>query len=97
MNKKNYNCVLKTAFPFFKNLFGNLGWRIKHDNVSIHTARSVKLLIQKEKVKVLEWPPYFPDLNIIDNVWWGWLARKVYEVGKINSTKEELITGIKLA
>lgn len=96
MNAKDYNCVLKTAFPFFRNLFGNLEWHFQHDNAPIHTAHTVKSWIREEKVKVLEWPPYSPDLNIIENVW-GWLARKVYEGGKQYSTKEELITGIKLA
>ncbi|CAD7001568.1 unnamed protein product [Ceratitis capitata] len=96
MNAKDYNCVLKTAFPFFRNLFGNLEWHFQRDNAPIHTAHTVKSWIREEKVKVLEWPPYSPDLNIIENVW-GWLARKVYEGGKQYSTKEELITGIKLA
>jgi len=96
MNAKDYNCVLKTAFPYFKNVFGNLEWHFQHDNAPSDTARSVKISIQSENLKVLEWPPYSPDLNIIENVW-GWLAGKVYEGGKQYATKEELITGIKFA
>ncbi|KAL7723171.1 hypothetical protein ACLKA6_014928 [Drosophila palustris] len=78
MNAQNYNEVLKTAFPHFQNVFHNLQWHFQHDNAPIHTARSVKSWIQDQKVDLLDWPPYSPDLNIIENVW-GWLARKVYE------------------
>ncbi|KAL7725358.1 hypothetical protein ACLKA6_009775 [Drosophila palustris] len=81
MNAQNYNEVLKTAFPHFQNVFHNLQWHFQHDNAPIHTARSVKSWIQDQKVDLLDWPPYSPDLNIIENVW-GWLARKVYESGK---------------
>ncbi|KAL7723069.1 hypothetical protein ACLKA6_010395 [Drosophila palustris] len=96
MNAQNYNEVLKTAFPHFQNVFHNLQWHFQHDNAPIHTARSVKSWIQDQKVDLLDWPPYSPDLNIIENVW-GWLARKVYESGKQYSNKTELIEGIKHA
>ncbi|KAL7727430.1 hypothetical protein ACLKA6_017554 [Drosophila palustris] len=92
MNAQHYNEVLKTAFPHFQNVFHNL----QHDNAPIHTARSVKSWIQDQNVDLLDWPPYSPDLNIIENVW-GWLARKVYESGKQYSNKTELIEGIKHA
>ncbi|KAM8708599.1 hypothetical protein ACLKA7_015552 [Drosophila subpalustris] len=96
MNAQNYNEVLKTAFPHFQNVFHNLHWHFQHDNAPIHTARSVKSWIQDQKVDLLDWPPYSPDLNIIENVW-GWLAGKVYESGKQYSNKTELIEGIKHA
>ncbi|KRF98923.1 uncharacterized protein Dwil_GK27746, partial [Drosophila willistoni] len=90
MNAQDYNTVLKTAFPYFQNVFQNLQWTFQHDNAPIHTARSVKSWIQGQKVDLMEWPPYSPDLNIIENVW-GWLVRKVYESGKQYTTKTELI------
>lgn len=96
MNANSYNDVLKTAFPHFQNLFGDLPWHFQHDNAPIHTARVVKSWIERQNVNVLHWPPYSPDLNIIENVW-GWLSRKVYESGKQYSTKPELIEGIKRA
>lgn len=96
MNAQDYNKVLKTAFPHFQNIFHNLQWTFQHDNAPIHTARSVKSWIQDQKVDLMEWPPYSPDLNIIENVW-GWLARKVYESGKQYSSKKDLIEGIKQA
>lgn len=96
MNAENYKNVLQIAFPHLQNLFGNLNWHFQHDNAPIHTARTVKSWIQSQEVEILEWPPYSPDLNIIENVW-GWLARKVYESGKQYKTKYELIEGIKEA
>lgn len=94
MNAINYKKVLETAFPHFKNVFGNLPWTFQHDNAPIHTARMVKSWIVAQNVSLMQWPPYSPDINIIENVW-GWLARKVYESGKQYSNKEELIQGIK--
>lgn len=94
MNGKCYLEVLEKAFPAFESLFGQLPWTFQHDNAPIHTARVVKSYIQSKNVALLDWPPYSPDLNIIENVW-GWLARKVYESGRQYSTKDELIEAIK--
>jgi len=54
INAKDYNRLLKIAFPYFKNVVGNLEWHFQHDNAPIHTARSVKTWIQNGNVK---WPP----------------------------------------
>lgn len=96
MNATAYNGVLKTAFPAIKDIFGSLEWKFQQDNAPIHTARLVKSWIERQNVPLLTWPPYSPDLNIIENVW-GWLARKVYESGRQYPTESELIEGIKSA
>ena len=31
INANDYNSILKTAFPFFKNVFGNLEWHFPED------------------------------------------------------------------
>ncbi|KAL7723730.1 hypothetical protein ACLKA6_000140 [Drosophila palustris] len=94
MNAIAYKGVLETAFPAVKDIFGSLEWKFQQDNAPIHTARIVKSWIEGQNVELLTWPPYSPDLNIIENVW-GWLARKVYESGRQYSTEAELIEGIK--
>ncbi|CCE34690.1 uncharacterized protein CPUR_08626 [Claviceps purpurea 20.1] len=40
-----------------------------HDNVPIHTAKIVKECPEELGVSPLEWPPYSPGLNPIENLW----------------------------
>ena len=39
------------------------------DNAPCHTAKSVKSFLARKKVQLIEWPPYSPDLNPIENLW----------------------------
>lgn len=96
MTGKTYKALLESVFPKISEVFGPIPWIFQQDNAPIHTAREVKSFIANQNVHLLPWPPYSPDLNIIENVW-GWLTRKVYEGGKQYDDKEALIHGIKLA
>lgn len=40
-----------------------------HDNAPIHTAGIIKEFLQDLGVEVMDWPPYSPDLNPIENLW----------------------------
>ncbi len=40
-----------------------------HDNAPIHTARLVKNWLEEQAFEVMIWPPYSPDLNPIENLW----------------------------
>lgn len=94
MTAETYKCILGRAFPKLNELFGGHRWVFQQDNAPIHTARLTKAWIQGQNVDLLPWPPYSPDLNIMENVW-GWLSRKVYEGGRQFETKEELVETIK--
>lgn len=41
----------------------------KQDNVPIHVSNASKSWFENNAVKLLEWPPYSPDLNPIENLW----------------------------
>lgn len=51
---------------------------------------------QNQNVRLLEWHPHSPDLNIIENMW-GLLSRKVYESSKQFEDNESLEAAIKKA
>lgn len=96
MKAETYKSLLQKAFPHYTNIFHTIKWTYQHDNAPIHTARVVKEWIKAQNVNLLEWPPYSPDLNIMENVW-GLLSRKVYEGGRQFDCKETLVAAIKLA
>lgn len=93
MTAATYKGILEDAFPRFNDTFGPLPWIYQQDNAPIHTANIIKTWISQQNVELLPWPPYSPDLNIMENVW-GWLSRKVYEGGRQFDNKESLIKAI---
>jgi transposase len=39
------------------------------DNALIHKAHKVTAFFIEEGIVIMEWPPYSPDLNPIENLW----------------------------
>ena len=40
-----------------------------HDNAPVHTAHIVKQWCIENNIPLMQWPPYSPDLNPIENCW----------------------------
>lgn len=41
----------------------------QQDNSRLHTAASTVIWLMAHKVEYIDWPPYSPDLNPIENLW----------------------------
>ena len=51
----------------------------QHNNALTHTARVVREALQDMGIKVMEWLPYSPDLNLIENLW-ALLKAEIYKI-----------------
>lgn len=67
----------------------------QHDNARPHISKDVRQIFEKAQINVLNWPPYSPDINIIENVW-RLLKDLIYD-GPGLKNKEDLWTKVEKA
>lgn len=50
-----------------------------HDNAPIHTVHLIRDWFQENGIDLMDWPPYSPDLNPIENLW-ALLKAEMYQL-----------------
>lgn len=84
--KKYIDIVEHKAVPIIKlNMQGQFIYQ--QDNCPIHVSKEAQNFFRKENIDCLKWPPYSPDLNIVENIW-SYLATIVYQDGHIKNLKD---------
>jgi hypothetical protein len=79
MNSQKYLETLRDYFLPEPTHLIRSGTRVSlmHDNSPCHTSRAVKAYLADAGLEFLDWPPFSPDLNPIENIW-GWIKFQLY-------------------
>jgi hypothetical protein len=95
MDGKKYIEVLKDELlPETEVLIGEgLDIKVMHDNAPCHTSRLVKDFLETTDLEFIDWSPYSPDLNPIENIW-AYVKYKLYTKFGPAKSKQELIENV---
>jgi transposase len=60
-------------------------------NAPCYNANSIMAFLASKNVEMIQWPPYSPDLNPIENLW-GLMKRKLADDYPVCTSHEQLET-----
>jgi hypothetical protein len=89
LNAEKYMVLLEQhLLPYCAVWYPNGDFLFQQDNAPCHKTKSVLQFLGSRGINTLDWPPYSPDLNCIENMW-ALLKSKVHKVHI--TSKQQLI------
>jgi transposase len=84
---RHRNILKHKLIPSLKQFFPQGPWCLQQDNVRFHTTPETITYLHNQGITLIEWPPWSPDLNPIENLW---NVLKAHVYARFPQTLEEL-------
>ena len=65
MLEKNWENILQMCVGHTN--INQIIWQ--QDNAPIHISKKTKKFLNNKEINIMTWPPYSPDINLIQNLW----------------------------
>lgn len=91
----NANLYIDEIVPLIKTVMEiNPDAYFMQDNAPSHRARATREALREARVNLVDWPPYSPDLNPIENIWAAmkrWIDENYYLDDLVDDALQEAI------